>query len=196
VRYYRWGGFVYDLNRSLPAQLAEFKIRVRDLAALNKQYGVCAMYHTHSGSGLVGASIWDLYILLQDFDANSVAVNYDIGHATVEGGLGGWVHSARLMSPYMRGVAIKDFRWAQNSRGAWAPGWCALGQGMVDFKEFLPLLRTSGFSGPLQLHFEYPELAGADSGAPRLTIPKEQFIAIMRRDIGVLRGMLREAGLA
>ncbi len=51
VKDYRWGGFKYDLKRSIPEQLAEFKARVKDLAAMNKQYGVCAMYHTHSGVG-------------------------------------------------------------------------------------------------------------------------------------------------
>ena len=51
----------------------------------------------------VGASMWDLYLLLKDFDTESVSANYDIGHATVEGGYGGWIHSARLLMPYMRG---------------------------------------------------------------------------------------------
>ena len=196
VRYYRWGGFRYDLNKPIPPQLAEMKLRVKDLAAMNKQYGVCAMYHTHSGVALVGASIWDLYILLQDLDPNYVSANYDIGHATVEGGLGGWVHSAHLMLPHMRGVALKDFAWAKDSRGAWNPAWCALGQGMVNFKQFLPLLKSVGFAGPLQLHFEYPELGGASSGGTHLTIPKEQFVSIMRRDMAVLKTMLKEAGMA
>jgi len=196
VRYYRWGGFRYDLNKPIPPQLAEMKVRVKDLAAMNKQYGVCAMYHTHSGAALVGASIWDLYILFGDLDPNYVSANYDVGHATVEGGLGGWIHSAHLMLPYMRGVALKDFAWAKDNRGVWNPAWCALGQGMVNFKQFLPLVKSSGFAGPLQLHFEYPELGGASTGGTQLTIPKEQFLAIMRRDIGVLRGMLKDAGMA
>ena len=49
LKHYRWGGFRYDLKRSLPDQLAEFKPRVKDLAAMNKHYGLTAMYHTHSG---------------------------------------------------------------------------------------------------------------------------------------------------
>src|SRR5688572_13269347 len=42
LKHYRWGGFRYDLKRSLPDQLAEFKPRVKDLAAMNKQYGLTA----------------------------------------------------------------------------------------------------------------------------------------------------------
>src|SRR6185295_15162329 len=107
---------------------------------------------------------WDMYILLKDFDTNAVSVNYDIGHATVEGGLGGWIHSSRLLIPYTRGVALKDFRWEKSAKGQWAPRWCALGEGMLHFKQFLPMLKAANFRGPLQLHFEYDELGGADSG--------------------------------
>jgi sugar phosphate isomerase/epimerase len=196
IRIYRWGGFVYDLKRDLPTQIAEFRARVKDLAALNKQYGVCAIYHTHSGEGQLGASFWDLYMLLDGFDANSVAVNYDIAHATVEGGLGGWVHSWRLLLPRIRGVAVKDFAWEKAANGSWQVGWCPLGKGMVDYKRFLPMLKASGFHGPLQLHMEHPELGGANDGQRELTISKDKLIAVMRLDMEALKGMLRQAGIA
>lgn len=192
VRWYRWGGFRYDLNASIPEQLVGFTSRVKDLAAMNKQYGVCAMYHTHSGTSQVGASMWDLYLLLKDSNPDLVSVNYDIGHATVEGGLGGWRHSSRLLMPYIRGVALKDFVWKQGPKGP-EVGWCALGAGMVNFKEFLPMLKAANFRGPLQLHMEYDELGGADSGKTTFTIPKETLIKIMQRDVERLKTMLREA---
>jgi sugar phosphate isomerase/epimerase len=193
---YRWGGFRYDEKRSITEQLAEYKVRVRDLAALNKQYGVCAMYHTHSGIGQVGASFWDLYLLLKDFDPDQVSVNYDIGHATVEGGFGGWINSTRLLLPYTRGVAVKDFLWKRNGKGEWRPSWCPLGKGMVDFNRYFAMLKAGGFSGPVQLHMEYDELGGADSGKSELTIPKAQVLKLMRQDIDTLKRMFAEAGLA
>lgn len=196
IRIYRWGGFVYDLKRDLPAQIAEFRVRVKDLAALNKQYGVCAIYHTHSGEGQLGASFWDLHMLLDGFDPNSVAVNYDIAHATVEGGLGGWVHSWRLLLPRVRGVAVKDFYWKRDDAGKWQVGWCPLGQGMVDFRRFFPMLKASGFHGPLQLHMEHPELGGANDGKRELTISKDQLIAVMRSDMESLKSLLRQADIA
>ncbi len=196
VRRYRWGGFRYDEKRSIPDQLAQFKSRVKDLAALNQHYGVCAMYHTHSGIDEVGASTWDLYLLLRDFDPDAVSANYDIGHATVEGGYGGWIHSTRLLLPYMRGTAVKDFRWARNNRGEWRPSWCPLGQGMVDFRRYFSMLKAGGFSGPVQLHMEYDELGSAASGAREFTVPKDKLLDIMRRDLVVLTPLLREAGLA
>ncbi len=195
IRHYRWGGFRYDRSGPIPQQLEAFKPRVRDLAALNKQYGVCAMYHTHSGIGQVGACMWDLWLLLKDHDPRQVSANYDIGHATVEGGFGGWIHTARLLMPHIQGVAVKDFRWQADDRGRWRPGWCALGQGMVNFSQFFGMLKEAGFAGPLQLHMEYPELAGADTGQTTFKIPKEKLLAIMRRDIDTLKSLLREGGM-
>jgi len=194
IRRYRWDGFRYDVSRPLPEQLEGFRARIAQLAALNRRYGVCAMYHTHSGPGRVGACMWDLYLLLKDADREAVAVNFDIGHATVEGGYGGWIHSTRLLLPYTKGVAVKDFLWQRNEKGLWAPRWRPLGEGMVNFRQFFAMLKQSGFSGPLQLHMEYAELAGADRGNRTFSIPKEKLLAIMRRDVDTLKAMLREAG--
>jgi sugar phosphate isomerase/epimerase len=196
IRRYRWGGFRYDDRRPTAEQLDEFEARSRELAALNRQYGVCAMYHTHSGPGQVGASIWDIWYILRGLDSRSIGINYDIGHATVEGGHGGWLHTTRLAAPLMRGVALKDFRWGQNARGEWTPQWCAPGQGMVNFRRFFGLLKEAGFQGPLQVHFEYPELGQAHAGAARLDIEKTRFLAILRRDLAFFREQLRAAGLS
>lgn len=195
IRHYRWGGFRLDARKSIPRQIEEDKPRVRDLAALNKQYGVCAMYHTHSGAGMLGASIWDLYLLLKDFDPAAVSVNFDIGHATVEGGLGGWINSASLTAPMMRGVALKDFYWEKNAKGVWEPRWCPIGQGMVHFEPFFESLRDRHFSGPIQLHFEYPELAGADEGKRTIGINRKSFLEIVQRDLTKVRGLMRQAAL-
>jgi sugar phosphate isomerase/epimerase len=194
IRYYRWGGFRYADKASIAEQLLGFEARARDLAALNRQYGVCAMYHTHSGAGQMGASIWDIWYILRQLDSQYIGINYDIGHATVEGGLGGWLHTSRLAAPMMRGVALKDFFWAKNARGDWTPQWCAPGQGMVNFRRFFGLLREFGFQGPLQVHFEYPELGSAHTGG-KLDIEKTKFLAMLRRDLAFFREQMRAAQL-
>lgn len=192
IRYYRWGGLKYGGSQTYATQLDAMKPRVAKLAKLNAQYKANAMFHTHSGIGVVGASIWDLYILLKDFDPTAVAVNYDIGHATVEGGLGGWINSFNICGPYVRGIAVKDFLWAKNARGMWMPAWKPLGEGMVHLPEFFGMVSRTKFSGPMQLHFEYP-LAGADSGKTRLTGSKEEVFTAMKRDLNQLRGYLDKA---
>lgn len=192
IRYYRWGGLKYGGSQSYPVQLEAMKPRIAKLASLNARYKANAIFHTHSGVGVVGASIWDLYILLKDFDPTSVAVNYDIGHATVEGGLGGWINSFNICGPYVRGVAVKDFLWAKNARGQWAPAWKPLGEGMVRLPQFFSMLAKTNFAGPLQLHFEYP-LAGADAGKAKLSGSKDEVFTAMKRDLGQLRSYLNAA---
>jgi sugar phosphate isomerase/epimerase len=108
----------------------------------------------------------------------------------VEGGYGGWLHTTRLAAPMMRGVALKDFRWGKNQRGEWAPQWCAPGQGMVNFRRFFGMLREFGFQGPLQVHYEYPEVGSAHTGG-KLDIEKSKFLAILRRDLTFYREQLR-----
>jgi sugar phosphate isomerase/epimerase len=185
IRNYRWGGFKYNNDRPLAKQIDDFKPRVEKLAGLNARYRACAMYHTHSGIGLVGSSIWDLHEILTGFDPNAVGMNYDIGHATIEGGSGGWMNSLRIAGPYLRGVAVKDFVWAKDSKGSWKAQWVPLGEGMVRFSQFLPMLAQARFSGPLQMHFEYPLDGGRD-----------ETFATMKRDLRQLRTWLIAAGLA
>jgi sugar phosphate isomerase/epimerase len=197
IRQYRWmpsGGFKYTAAEPYPAQLERFKARIAKLAALNGRYNVGAMYHTHSGVNLVGASIWDLYILLKEFDPKSVGINYDVGHATIEGGTGGWINSFRITGPHLRGIAVKDFVWAKNAKGDWASSWRPLGEGMVKFPQFFAMVAAAGFTGPLQLHYEYP-LGGAEGGKRALSIPREQVVAAMKRDLDTLRGYLGQANL-
>ena len=191
IKRYRWGGFRYAASPGIPAQLESLKPRVRDLAALNREYGMTAMYHTHSGPGEVGACIWDLWYILKDYNPDEVGVNYDVGHATVEGGFGGWIHDTRLILPYTRGIAIKDFKWARNAKGRWEPAWCPLGQGMVDYRTYLPMVKAAGFRGPIQLHIEYP-LGGVENGATAISISRQEVFASMKRDLQLLRGWLSE----
>jgi sugar phosphate isomerase/epimerase len=120
-------------------------------------------------------------------------VNYDIGHATVEGGFGGWIDSLRISGEYVRGIAVKDFLWKKNARGRWVSAWTPLGEGMVRLPEFFSRVAAMQFSGPLQLHFEYP-LGGAEEGKGDITNRSEVYAA-MGRDLKQLRGYLAEARL-
>lgn len=210
---YRWGWFSWSDNKkvpdlskfhasigrpsglliNIPDRLAQLKERVARLAALNEKYKICAMYHNHSGS-MVGASVWDLWVLIKDFDPRWVSSNFDIGHATIEGGLGGWANSARLMTPFIKGIAIKDFKWGRNAKGDWEPLWCPLGDGMVNFPAYLAMISEAKFSGPVQLHTEYP-LGGVENGARTLTMDKSQVLATTRKDLNALKGWLRQAQL-
>ncbi len=184
VRYYRWGGWKYDRARKMSWQLDEFRAEARKLAIESERRGLCGIYHTHSGRSDFGASIWDILAVLEGLPAEHLGLNFDIGHATIEGGLGGWINSTVRSGPYLRGIAIKDFIWARNARGQWLPQWTPIGEGMVRLVEFLQLTPT--FGGPIQIHFEYP-LGGAEHGGAKITWTREQVMFAMRRDVTRVR---------
>lgn len=190
IRRYRWGGFRYDPAQPIPRQIEEFKRRSKDLASLNRRFGVCAMYHTHSGIGQFGASMWDIWLVVKDLDTAAVSVNLDIGHATVEGSFGGWLNSTRLLLPVTRGVAVKDFFWEKNEKGEWRPRWCPMGDGMVDFRAFFAMARAAGFEGPIQHHMEFPELGAAHTGRSEMTISRAEFVRIAKEEIRRLRAAM------
>jgi len=180
---------------------------MQGLTALNASHDICGMDHTHSGLNMVGGPIWDLWLLFQGLDSRYIGMNYDIGHATIEGGFGGWQTSARLAASQMRGIALKDFFWParkaseasqQNSTKLHQPEpvWCPIGDGVVDFVQFFSIIRENGFSGPVQMHFEYPEFHGVENGATTLGIPKEQFIAMVQQDVQRTRAYIQQAGFA
>jgi sugar phosphate isomerase/epimerase len=194
IRYYRFGAYKWEAGKPFAAQLEAFKPKLAKLAALNAKYQMCAMYHTHSGVGVVGASIWDLWYAMKDLDPKLVGMNYDIGHATIEGGFGGWIDSFKIAGNYVRGIAVKDFAWEKDAKGTWKSQWKPIGEGMVRLPQFFGMVAETDFAGPLQLHFEYP-LGGADGGKRTLTLPKEDVYAAMKRDLEKVRGMMAQAGV-
>ncbi len=180
IQYYRMAYFRYDKDRDIQSQLQEFKPAFRDLAAMNKQYGIAATHQNHAGDKYVGAALWDLYYLIHDLDPRWIGSQYDIRHATAEGGTT-WTVTLRLLSKFINTLAIKDFVWAQNKE-KWRTQNLPLGEGMVDFPKFAGMLKQLKVHVPLSLHIEYP-IAGADHGARKLTGDKRIVLNAMREDL-------------
>ncbi|NNU34801.1 hypothetical protein HK413_13395 [Mucilaginibacter sp. S1162] len=65
---------------------------------------------------------------------------------------------------------------------------------MVDYKKYFAQLKKLGLQRPISQHFEY-DLGGAQSGAAKPSIPKEDVIKAFKTDLATLKTMLREAGL-
>ena len=189
IRFYRRGGENWNNSTAPLRRIAELHPKIRDLVALNQEYGMFAGIHNHSGFGL-GAAIWDLYELVKPFDARYIGANYDIGHATAEGGYGAWRSGFWLLASNdrLKMVAVKDFVWRKREDG-WRPGFCPLGEGMVDMKTFLSYLKQIAFAGPISLHFEY----SSGSGSPEEK--RKAQLSDMKRDLARLRTMASEAGL-
>lgn len=188
IEYYRTGYLRYPPRADLVRTLEEMRPLLRELAAMNERYGIHGAYQNHSGTG-VGGPVWDLRFLLDDIDPRWLGVQYDIAHATVEGG-SSWPLGLQLLAPRIRTMDVKDFLWAQRE-DRWVPRWVPLGEGMVDYRRFLETVRQLRLSGPVSLHFEYSPLEGPNplEHAER----RREAITLMRRDLERLRTLIREA---
>ncbi|MEW6302745.1 MAG: sugar phosphate isomerase/epimerase family protein [Verrucomicrobiota bacterium] len=173
IKRYRLTFWKYDTSKPLPPQLNEIRAELRDLAALNKELGLQAGFQNHSGANYVGAPVWDVYHMIEDLDPKHMGFCFDIGHATLEGGMS-WPIEARLVEPRLTAVYVKDFYWNKTDKG-WVAKWCPLGDGMVN-KNFFKTLQTMGYTGPISQHHEYKELGTG-----------KEMMANFKKDLAVLK---------
>lgn len=84
------------------------------MAALNEKNSISGEYQNHLGyygDGVYfGAPIWDIATALKGINSKWLGSQYDVYHATIEGA-NAWQVGFRLISPYIRSIDIKDFKW-------------------------------------------------------------------------------------
>lgn len=176
--YYRYA-FV-DVRKELESAGNE----LRGLAALGARCGVQLGYHNHAG--YLGGPVWDIARVIDGLDPRWVGYYFDVRHAVVEGGDGGWRAALNLVAPRLKMVAIKDFFWEKTAKG-WQQRNCPLGEGMVEWTQFFTALAKAGFHGPVSLHLEY-EIPGATAAARQ-----ENTLAAAARDLAFLKAHLAKA---
>ena len=188
IEFYRMNWLSYPENKTVPDAVAVFQQTLRSLGELNKKLRITGCYQNHSGDR-AGASIWELWDMVQKADRQYTGVQYDIRHAVVEGGLS-WKNGLRLIHPHIKILALKDFVWAKKN-GKYAVENVPLGEGMVDFKTYFALLKEYNVNVPVSLHYEYP-LGGAEHGAFEITVDKKVIFDAMKRDLRLLHEMWGE----
>ncbi len=159
----------------------------KELSVLNKEIGIIGGYHNHSGH-YVGASIWDLHKAVENTTTSHLGCQYDIMHATVEGGEN-WEIGFHLIKPLINTLVVKDFKWGKVD-GKWKRIFTPLGEGMVDFKRYFELLKENKINVPISIHVEY-DLGGAEHGGTPTIAHKEVFKRI-KHDLDFVRRMWTE----
>jgi sugar phosphate isomerase/epimerase len=173
IKRYRMDWWRYDLKQPIQSQLDALRPRLKELAALNRSLGMTGLYQNHAGANMIGAAVWDIYGLVREHDPKDVALAFDIRHATVEGGLS-WPIQFSLVKSHVGAAYFKDFAWDDDKVKS-----VPLGTGRVDQK-YAPMLKASGFVGPISVHVEYGE--GSKD--------KKFFAEAFRRDFATLRSWL------
>ena len=168
----------------------QFRQTLMALASWNEEIGITGMYQNHTGSGHFGAAIWDAYLVFKDLDPEFMGVQFDIRHATADGGTM-WPNTFRLITPHIRSLVFKDFKWGVVD-GKWRIVNVPIGRGMVDFSSYFRMVKDAGLDVPAILHCEY-ELGGAGKGRRDLTIPGDEVLAGIRQDRVAINKLWNEA---
>ncbi|MCE5346213.1 MAG: TIM barrel protein [Bacteroidales bacterium] len=196
IRHYRMGYFYYEDDKTIDENLNTIQLKLTRLAKLNEKYSISGEYQNHSGisgTGIYfGSPIWDLGKVLKDINSHYLGSQYDICHATVEG-FDTWPVGLKLLSRYIGTIDIKDYQWLKKN-GRWTSEAVPLGEGMVDYKKYTALLKQFNISGPISIHYEYP-LGGAEHGAKRLTMKRDEVVTVMKKDLETYKSYLQQNGL-
>lgn len=190
-RYYRTDWLWYDNKILLNENLRIFGNQLADLAKLNQELDIIGDYQNHAGAAVLGASLWDVGMLLNNINNPFLGCQYDIRHATVEGGLS-WPLDMEHISPHIHSLIVKDFKW-EKIKSKWEVVNTPIGEGMVDFRAYFSMLKRFKIVAPISVHYEYemPEHNAAFSNSQK----KKETIKVMRKDLVTLQKYMKEAGL-
>jgi sugar phosphate isomerase/epimerase len=158
IRKIKLGYWNIPKGSTLPQAIDQARRELDGLEKLAETYQITLGIHNPSGAPYVNCQPAVLWMLLRERDPNRIAAYFDPGHATVEGGNGGWRQGFELLSPHIRLVAIKDFAWkpeAGKPKTVWQNVYVPLREGIVPWPEFFERLAKTRFDGPISLHSEY-----------------------------------------
>ncbi|MFN0105320.1 MAG: sugar phosphate isomerase/epimerase family protein [Bryobacteraceae bacterium] len=179
IRYYKLGYFSYKDLARWRETIDATRTSLQGLAKLGTGLDLRAGMHNHAGDS-VGCSVWDAWDAMQDVDEGRVGFYFDPAQATIEGGKTGWNLNFRRIAPRLFMIAIKDFVWEKSDKG-WRTRWVPLGEGLVNWAAFFPLLKAARFPGPISLHIEY------DPGGKTKTERYDRSFEAAKRDLAFLK---------
>lgn len=148
ITYYRLGSGTHAKDKPLAGQLAELKARFKELAAMNKELGVCAMLQNHSpgGRAYFGGDLGEMYELVKDCPPAQLGVAFDLGHALIVHGDDWPAHFERLQ-PRLKVAYVKDAKRPKS--------FVPFGEGEFKHTDFFSRLKRMEYRNPFSLHIEF-----------------------------------------
>ncbi len=175
VRFYRVGFGRIPKGSNAARQLAETKPRLRDLAALNKELGLCALVQNHSPTGAaqyLGGDLNDMEELVRELAPAQVGVAFDLGHALIVHGDEWKTHFERLKS-HVQVAYLKD---ADRKRR-----FVAFGEGEFGGTDYFTRLKQMHYAAPLSMHIEYNWAKGGEPNRDALAKALRESLAAVRK---------------
>ncbi len=193
VKIYRMGYLSYDDTLGIEASIDNLHPQIKELAELNREIGITGAYQNHAGRR-IGGPVWDLRWLLDGINPHHLGIQYDIKHATAEGGRS-WILGLKLLAEHINCLALKDFLWQKNDRDQWRDNPVPMGTGMTDYSKFFDTIKNLGIHAPITMHLEYemPHQLLKDAEHGEI---KSAEVKVYKRDLDVAKEMMRKSGLS
>lgn len=147
IHYYRVG-FIYR-QKDAAQQMSEVRTRLKELAALNRQIGICGLLQNHSPDArniYFGGDLGELSQAVDGFAPDQIGVAFDIAHALVVHGPA-WRSYFERLKPHFKIAYVKDVQLPRN--------WVPFGQGALAGSGYFELLRQMHYQAPVSLHVEF-----------------------------------------
>jgi L-ribulose-5-phosphate 3-epimerase len=179
VQYYRLG-FI-DREGDAKKQVKDFKVQLKDIAAMNKEIGIGALIQNHSPAGhgnYLGGDLNDMREIVSGFDPAQIGVAFDIGHAIIVH-KEEWRPRFEALKSHVKVAYVKDAKMA----GRWVP----FGEGDVGHLGYFKLLKEMGYSAPISMHIEFD---WTEKGKAK---NREGLVRALRQSATVLRKWLARA---
>lgn len=175
VRHYRLGPVQVPINDAGEKQIAEIRAGLKDLAAMNKELGLTALFQNHCPSSknrFIGGDLKELHDIVKDFAPDQVGVAFDLGHALVVHGDDWPAHFNRLKG-HLKVAYVKDAK-----KGA---KFTRFGEGDFKHTDWFKQLKAMNYAAPFSLHIEFD---WSDKGRNKT---RAALLQALRESVGVLK---------
>ena len=151
IQFYRIGYWQHQPGTPANTLVEKIKSQLKDLAAMNKEIGVCAIFQNHStgknkAKPYAGGDLNEMYEIMKDFDPQQVGVAFDLGHAIITHG-DEWSSHFEKLKPHIGVAYIKDARRNE--------GFVRFGQGEFGGTDYFKRLRQMNYGAPFSIHIEF-----------------------------------------
>ena len=180
IRYYRLGQWFHKAGEPEAKLVGEIKAQLKDLAALNKEIGVCAMFQNHSPGKIkiAGGDLGELYEIVKDFDPDQIGVAFDLGHALVVHG-NDWLPHFEKLKRHLSVAYVKDAKLGAR--------FVPFGQGDFSQTDYFTRLKRMGYRAPFSVHIEFD---WSEKGKNKT---RTALLKALKESAGVLRQWLAKA---
>lgn len=178
VTHYRLGYWNYKNYPTQEKLQAEARAQLKDLAAMNRELGLCGVYQNHSGRDNFGAQIADIRQAIAEIHPSQIGLAFDPSHAWIELGPE-WRAELERCRKHVQIAYVKDVDKTKT--------FVKFGDGMLGASGWFTWLKQASYSRPISMHTEYHWVP---KGFHKT---RERLVTALKSDLAQVRRWMQEA---